>query len=141
MSKNPTIRFRVDFSQQCSVGIGKIELLEAIARVGSLSRAARELHMSYRRAWLLLQDMNGCFDYPVAATSVGGRGGGGVELTAFGQRLVSGYRHTEAALQTLIGKHLSDAASHATGSGRPRGATTASIRRRLGRLRRKRPAG
>jgi molybdate transport system regulatory protein len=97
----PKVRFRVDFGSRCSIGVGKIELLEGIARSGSLSQAAREMRMSYRRAWLLLEDMNLSFDQPVARASVGGRGGGGVILSAFGTRLVAGYRRLESSLQPL----------------------------------------
>jgi len=57
--------------------------------------------MSYRRAWLLLADLNVSFEQPVALTSTGGRGGGGVILTAFGKRLVAEYRKMEAELQPL----------------------------------------
>jgi molybdate transport system regulatory protein len=103
-----TVRFRVDFGTQCSVGIGKIELLEAIAICGSLSAGARQLKMSYRRAWLLLEDMNVSFDEHVALTSTGGRGGGGAVLTPFGKRLVARYRAVESALQPLAAKHLQD---------------------------------
>ena len=102
------IRFRVDFSPGCSIGIGKIELLEGICASGSLSQAARDLGMSYRRAWLLLADMNMGFDEPVALTATGGRGGGGVTLTPFGLRLVRGYRRMEAALRPLSDLHLRD---------------------------------
>jgi molybdate transport system regulatory protein len=103
-----TVRFRVDFGTQCSIGIGKVELLEGIARGGSLSQAARQMHMSYRRAWLLLADLNSSFDQPVVHTSTGGRGGGGATLTAFGVRLVAGYRKLETALQPLAHRCLSD---------------------------------
>ncbi|HEY0799584.1 MAG TPA: LysR family transcriptional regulator, partial [Steroidobacteraceae bacterium] len=96
MAKILTLRFRVDFGTDCSVGLGKIELLEGIAQTGSLSKAAREMQMSYRRAWLLLEDLNRSFDQPVARASVGGRGGGGAILTTFGQRLVDGYRKLES---------------------------------------------
>ena len=68
MSEALTVRFRVDFDARCSVGIGKIELLEAIAGTGSLSQAARRLKMSYRRAWLLMADLNASFDQPVVDT-------------------------------------------------------------------------
>jgi len=101
MTKDLAVRFRVDFGGGCSIGIGKIELLEAISRSGSLSKAARQMHMSYRRAWLLLADLNASFDQSVAQASTGGRGGGGVVLTPFGQRLISGYRTMEAGLQPL----------------------------------------
>ena len=93
-------------------GAGKIELLEGIARTGSLSQAAREMRMSYRRAWLLLEDMNVSFDHPVAHASVGGRGGGGVVLTPFGSRLVAGYRQLESGLQPLADAHLEDFSRH-----------------------------
>ncbi|MGH8200680.1 MAG: winged helix-turn-helix domain-containing protein [Steroidobacteraceae bacterium] len=73
-SPSPGIRFRIDFHDRCSVGIGKITLLEAIARTGSLSQAARVIGMSYRRAWLLIDSMNADFDTPVISATVGGSG-------------------------------------------------------------------
>jgi len=112
MSGDLTVRFRVDFDRHCSVGIGKIELLEGIARSGSLSEAARRMRMSYRRAWLLLADLNTSFDEPVARASTGGRGGGGAVLTPFGERLISGYRNMEAALQPLAASHFKDFGLH-----------------------------
>jgi molybdate transport system regulatory protein len=91
------IRLRIDFGATSSVGPGKIVLLEQIARTGSLSQAARELGMSYRRAWQLLDDLNHSFREPVATASVGGPGGGGVVLTAFGEQLIAAYRDAERA--------------------------------------------
>ena len=64
MSK-PHAHIRLDFSGTCSVGPGKIGLLEGIARTGSLSAAARALGMSYRRGWLLLHSINDGFQQPV----------------------------------------------------------------------------
>jgi molybdate transport system regulatory protein len=95
----PVVRFRVDFAAPCSVGPGKIALLEGIDRTGSLSQAARELGMSYRRAWLLLASLNTAFREPVAVTATGGRGGGGAELTRFGQELVRLFRAFERDTQ------------------------------------------
>jgi molybdate transport system regulatory protein len=89
------IRLRIDFGPRASIGPGKIALLEHIDRVGSLSQAARELGLSYRRAWLLLDDLNHSFAEPVASASVGGVGGGGVQLTAFAKALISAYRDVE----------------------------------------------
>jgi molybdate transport system regulatory protein len=111
--RTPTVRFRIDFGPRCSVGIGKVQLLETIADSGSLSQAARALRMSYRRAWLLLQDLNDSFDEPVACTSVGGRGGGGVALTAFGRRLVQDYRSLELRIEELAALQLRHASAHA----------------------------
>lgn len=107
------VRFRVDFTEACSVGIGKIELLEAIARTGSLSQAAPKLSMSYRRAWLLVDSMNREFDAPVANTSVGGKGGGGAVLTKFGQDLISAYRKLETEITQLATQRLHAITRHA----------------------------
>jgi molybdate transport system regulatory protein len=134
MKKGVTVRFRVDFGGGCSIGIGKIELLEGISRSGSLSEAARQLRMSYRRAWLLLADLNTSFDQSVAHTSTGGRGGGGVVLTQFGELLVSGYRKMEDGMEPLADacfrefiRHVS--ASPAKTRGVKRTIRVASIRR------------
>ena len=93
---NLSVSFRIDFGPHCALGPGKIALLENIASSGSLSEAARTLRMSYRRAWLLLEDLNTSFQQPAARMSVGGRGGGGAALTPFGIELVNAYRALEA---------------------------------------------
>ena len=133
MAKDLLVRFRVDFGRHCSIGIGKIELLEAIAVTGSLSEAARTMRMSYRRAWLLLADLNVSFEEKVALTTTGGRGGGGVRLTPFGERLIDGYRRMEASLQALaegcFGEILKRVAP-ARGSALKRTVPLASIRRK-----------
>ena len=130
MGSAPTVRLRVDFDSRCSVGVGKVQLLEGIARTGSLSAAAREMRMSYRRAWLLLEDMNISFDHPVARASVGGRGGGGVVLTAFGMKLIEGYRRLESSVQTLAGEYLLEFGRHIKGCSRKRVVRAASIKRK-----------
>lgn len=130
MAKNLTVRFRVDFGNRCSVGVGKIELLEGIARTGSLSQAAREMRMSYRRAWLLLEDMNLSFDHPVAHASVGGRGGGGVVLTSFGSGLVAGYRRLESSLRPLANACMEDFGRHIKAGEPKRTVRSASIKRK-----------
>jgi molybdate transport system regulatory protein len=91
------IRLRIDFGSVSSLGPGKVALLEHIERAGSLSQAARELGLSYRRAWQLLDDLNHSFRDPVASASVGGVGGGGVQLTAFAKELIAAYRRVESA--------------------------------------------
>lgn len=102
-NSRPTLnaRIRIDLAPGLSVGPGKIALLEAIAATGSLSAAARQIKMSYRRAWLLVDSLNGSLAEPVTTASVGGRGGGGVALTPAGQELVASYREFEAATQKL----------------------------------------
>lgn len=85
------VRFRIDLAPGCSLGPGKIDLLEAIAKHGSLTQAAAALGMSYRYAWLLVDDLRSSFHTPVTAAKVGGKKGGGVVLTAFGKDLVKRY--------------------------------------------------
>ncbi len=106
-----SLRFRIDFDGLCSVGFGKISLLEAIARTGSLSQGARDLGMSYRRAWLLMDSMNNGFNEMVVTTSTGGSGGGGATLTAFGQRLIDAFRALEPELDLVAEKHMRDIAA------------------------------
>jgi molybdate transport system regulatory protein len=92
---NLTVRLRVDFATLCCVGPGKIALLEAIHRTGSLSQAARDLGMSYRRGWQLLWSLNMSFSVPTVVTARGGRGGGGARITPFGRELIRCYRAFE----------------------------------------------
>jgi len=89
------LTLRVDFGPSQAIGPGKIRLLEAIDRGGSISEAGRALGMSYRRAWLLIDDVNRCFREPVVTTQPGGRSGGGATLTPFGRKLVASYRAIE----------------------------------------------
>ena len=100
---NVRLTVRVDFGADRALGPGKIRLLEAIGKTGSISRAGRALGMSYRRAWLLVDDMNRCFRAPVVATQPGGARGGGAELTEFGLQLIENYRaiETQAAAAAM----------------------------------------
>ena len=104
--KKPAIRFRVDLGEEEAIGPGKIALLEHIGRGGSLSQAARELDMSYRRAWQLLDSLNHCFRERVAVTAKGGRRGGGATLTAFGRQLIRTYREFDAEVQAHAARHF-----------------------------------
>jgi molybdate transport system regulatory protein len=99
-----SIRFRVDFEGRCSVGFGKIALLEGIARTGSVSQAAREMDMSNRRAWLLVDSLNQGFDQPVVTANIGGIGGGGASVTPFGrgsQAKPAAGRHRQRSAKSL----------------------------------------
>ena len=98
-SSNAHIRVRIDFDSGSSLGPGKIALLERIAVCGSLSQAARDLGLSYRRAWNLLDDLNHAFAEPVVATATGGAHGGGAQVTDFGTALIGRYRKVEAAAE------------------------------------------
>ncbi|MBV8131874.1 MAG: LysR family transcriptional regulator [Alphaproteobacteria bacterium] len=89
------LTLRVDLGRDRAIGPGKIRLLEAIRDTGSITKAGISLGMSYRRAWLLVDDMNNCFREPVAAAHAGGSHGGGAALTAFGRSLIDEYRAIE----------------------------------------------
>ena len=82
------------------LGPGKIMLLELIAAHGSISEAARAMNMSYRRAWLLVDEMNRSFRSPVATARTGGKGGGHAALTDFGQEVIRLYRQIETDAAT-----------------------------------------
>lgn len=89
------LRLRIVFPDDRQIGPGKADLLEAIGRTGSISSAARDLGMSYRRAWLLVDELSKLFKRPIVTTAAGGAHGGGAELTEFGRALVAAYRRIE----------------------------------------------
>jgi molybdate transport system regulatory protein len=100
------LTLRVDFGSSRSIGPGKIRLLEAVERTGSISQAGRALGMSYRRAWLLIDDVNRCFREAVVSAKPGGSRGGGAQLTEFGAALVRDYRAIETAAASAARKKL-----------------------------------
>lgn len=100
------LTLRVDFGFSRSIGPGKIRLLEAVEHTGSIAQAGRALGMSYRRAWLLIDDMNRCFRSAVVSARPGGSQGGGAALTAFGTTLVRDYRAIESAATTAARSRL-----------------------------------
>ena len=89
------LSIRIDFGPDLRVGPGKIALLEHIAALGSISAGGRAMDMSYRRAWLLVDEVNRMFTSPVIETQLGGKGGGHAKLTEFGRMLVAHYREIE----------------------------------------------
>src|SRR6266436_4783245 len=105
---NVRLTVRVDFGSDRALGPGKIRLLEAIGQTGSISQAGRLLDMSYRRAWLLVDDMNRCFRTPVVTTQPGGAQGGGAALTLFGKNLIDNYRAIEKQAMAAVKPQLHD---------------------------------
>ena len=75
------VTVRIDFDGNRRLGPGKIALLEAIRQRGSIAAAGRDFGMSYRRAWLLVDELNRMFSRPLVETHGGGRHGGGAALT------------------------------------------------------------
>jgi molybdate transport system regulatory protein len=79
-----------------ALGPGMAELLDGVARDGSIRKAAAAMEMSYRKAWLLIQGMQETFGGAVVTTTIGGSSGGGAELTELGKTLLSCYRRIES---------------------------------------------
>ena len=104
-------RLWVSGASSGSVGHGRIELLERIQATGSISQAARDMHMSYKAAWDAVEAMNNLTDEPLVERSVGGRHGGGTQLTARGRRLIEVYRAAEGEFEgflTQLGQGIAD---------------------------------
>lgn len=97
-----SIRIRLAVGENIAIGKGKADLLEAIGRLGSISAAARELDMSYRKAWLLVDEMNQCFRGPVVVSAKGGARGGGAEVTDLGREALARFREIQAKASAAI---------------------------------------
>lgn len=92
------VRPRIYIGENIAIGPGKVDLLKAIDQAHSISAAARNLDMPYKRAWLLLDALNEGFGRLVVSTSTGGRAGGGASLTPLGKQLVAAYDALEKRL-------------------------------------------
>lgn len=106
MKTRVQFRLRAYRGESIAVGPGKIALLEAIAQTGSISAAARQIGMSYRRAWLLIDEVNLALKSPAVDTSTGGARGGGTALTPVGRALVKRYRAIENTCYAAAGADL-----------------------------------
>ena len=93
------LKAQIYLGGEIALGPGKIDLLEAVGRTGSISAAGREMGLSYRRAWLLIDTMNRCFAQPLVATAHGGAGGGGARITPAGEDVLRRYRAMQAAIE------------------------------------------
>jgi len=94
-SPKQVIRIRVPAGDKIAIGPGKAALLEAIDETGSISAAGRKINMSYRKAWLIVNDMNKYFKSPLVDAAKGGANGGGARLTDMGRLVLEKYRRIE----------------------------------------------
>lgn len=92
------LRLRIHFGDLLMLGPGKAELLERIRETGSISAAGRGMGMSYKRAWMLVEEMNAAFREPLVDSVRGGPGGGGAALTETGCKVLAHFRAVEAAV-------------------------------------------
>ena len=96
------LKIHIPYGSESAIGSGKADLLEAIQRAGSISAAARDMGMSYRRAWDLVDTMNRCFLQPLVETATGGSHGGGAQVTAFGLEVLDRYRELELKANAAV---------------------------------------
>ena len=106
MPRYPGLTLRVLGGDTPALGPGRARLVELIASTGSISAAAREMGMSYRRAWLLVAAMNASFRQPVVVAETGGKSGGGARVTLFGMELVERFRAMESKASAAIESDL-----------------------------------
>ncbi len=99
-------QIRIMFRKAIAMGPGKADLLRAIEATGSISAAARQMEMSYRRAWLLVDTMNQSFRSPVVVTLTGGKAGGGAAVTEFGKEVLARYNAMEAKAGASVAREL-----------------------------------
>jgi molybdate transport system regulatory protein len=101
-----TPRLRIQLGHAIAIGPGKVQLLEAIADTGSISAAARQMGMSYRRAWLLVDTMNQCFKEPLVNTATGGKGGGGASITPLGLEVLGRYQRMQRIANEAVADEM-----------------------------------
>ena len=97
--EEPTLTLRIRFGARGMIGPGKAALLERIAASGSIAAAARDMGMSYKRAWMLIETLNVMFDAPLVESARGGPGKGGAVLTDRGRAVLAEYRAVEGLAQ------------------------------------------
>jgi molybdate transport system regulatory protein len=106
MARYPGLTLRILADKHPAMGPGKAQLIERIGQTGSISAAARDMGMSYRRAWQLVEAINESFSQQVVVTATGGKRGGGASVTPFGRELIQRYRAMEDKASAAIVKDL-----------------------------------
>ena len=95
-------RLWVETDDDRFMGIGRLELLTQIQALGSISKAAQAMGMSYKRAWDLVSSLNAQATQPLVLTQAGGKRGGGAEVTAEGQQLIQEFEALQARFQEFM---------------------------------------
>ena len=91
------LRLRVYRGREAALGPGRAELLSRVDHTASIAQAARDMGMSYMKAWKLVQSMNGCFREPLIEVRRGGKSGGEAKLTPLGREALELYQRMETA--------------------------------------------
>ena len=106
MKSLPSLILRIHLVTQEHIGHGRIELLENIRCCGSISAAGRAMNMSYRHAWVLVDQMNRACGCAVVETQEGGKHGDGTVVTPFGLSLVARYRKIQRSVESATRNEL-----------------------------------
>lgn len=101
-------RLRIVLGPEVAIGPGKADLLDGIRETGSIAASGRRMSMSYKRAWLLVEAMNGQFRGPLVVKEKGGVPVGGARLTELGERVLGLYRRMQLRAEASIGPQLDD---------------------------------
>ena len=107
-SAHLNLKLRIYNEAEIAFGPGKAELLLAIHTTGSISKAAKQMNMSYRRAWQLVDTMNRNFISPLVTTQTGGSHGGGAQVTAFGLEVVEKYQQMQTIAKQSVESEMVD---------------------------------
>jgi molybdate transport system regulatory protein len=100
-------RIWIEVENKVLLGEGRVRLLKAIDEFGSLSKASKQLNISYKKAWKLIDAVNKSAKEPVTTSCVGGVGGGGVSLTPYGRKLVDAFETLNRNCWKYLDKQLS----------------------------------
>ena len=106
MSYKIKSRIWIECENNVLLGEGRVHLLKAIQETGSLSKAAKSLNISYKKAWQLIDSVNKSAEKPVTINSVGGKGGGGAELTEYGKSLVIAFDEINKSCWQFLDKQI-----------------------------------
>lgn len=99
-------RIWIESENHVLLGEGRVHLLKAIEETGSLSKAAKTLNLSYKKAWHLIDSVNKTAKEPVTINSIGGKGGGGAELTPYGKLLIIAFDDINKNCWEFLDKQL-----------------------------------
>jgi molybdate transport system regulatory protein len=105
VGKQLRVRCWIDIDGERFFGPGRAELLQLIIEMGSISKAAKEMGMSYKKAWAMVEGLNAQAREPYVIAHKGGQKGGGTEVTARGRAMLSAYTKLSDKIHEIAGKH------------------------------------
>lgn len=107
-------RLWINKSEHDFLGKGRMELLIRIGQSGSITKAAKDMKMSYKAAWDAIDAMNNLSEFPLVESSKGGKGGGGTTITEYAKELIETYTVLQEEHQLFL-KNLAQRISEKDG--------------------------